>query len=116
MATTMKMEAVLAMNLTGLKKKGKTTVNHSGGNCIKIGLPGKLIRQEYVQENRTSKRHFLLLRISFPGRPIFTQFIPGSHQKMGKKESLTMWMAITMLSTTERNISSWLKFEVESCN
>ena len=66
-ATTMKMEAVLAMNLTGLRRKGKTTVNHS-----------------------------------------------GSHQKMGKKESLTMWMAITMLSTTERDISSWLKFEVES--
>ena len=37
-----------------------------GGNCIKIGLPGKSILKAYFQENRT----FLLLRISFPGRPI----------------------------------------------
>ena len=48
-----------------------------GGNCIKIGLPGKLILRDYFQENRTSRRHFLLLRISFPGRPIFIKFIPG---------------------------------------
>ena len=67
MATTMKMEAVLAMNLRGLRTKGKSAVNHS-----------------------------------------------GSHQKTGKKESLTMWMPITRLSTTERNISSWLKLDVES--
>ena len=31
----------------------------------------------YFQENRTSRRPFLLLRIRFPGRPIFTQFFPG---------------------------------------
>ena len=67
MATTMKMDAVLAMNLRGLRTKGKRAVNHS-----------------------------------------------GSHQKTGKKESLTMWMPITRLSTTERNISSWLKLDVES--
>ena len=50
----------------------------SGGNCIKIALPGKLILGYYYmyQENRTSRRPFLLLRISFPGRPIFIQFIP----------------------------------------
>ena len=30
----------------------------------------------YYQENRTSRRPFLLLRISFRGRPIYTQFIP----------------------------------------
>ena len=24
-----------------------------GGNCIKIGLPGKLILRDYFQENRT---------------------------------------------------------------
>ena len=31
----------------------------------------------YFQENGTSRRPFLLLRISFPGRPIFIQFVPG---------------------------------------
>ena len=36
----------------------------------KIGLPGKSILGDYFQENRTSRRHFLLLRISFPGKPI----------------------------------------------
>ena len=29
-----------------------------------------------MQENRTSRRPFLLLRISFPGRPIFIQLPP----------------------------------------
>ena len=47
-----------------------------GGNCIKVGLPGKSILRGYFQENRTSQRSFLLLRISFPGRPIFIQFVP----------------------------------------
>ena len=37
-----------------------------GTNCIKIGLPGKSILADYFQENRTSRRPFLLLRISFP--------------------------------------------------
>ena len=50
---------------------------HPGDNCLKIGLPGKSILGYYFQENRTSRRPFLLLRISFPGRPIFIQFIPG---------------------------------------
>ena len=49
----------------------------AGGNCIKISLPGKSILRGYFQDNRTSWRPFLLLRISFPGRPIFIQFIPG---------------------------------------
>ena len=39
----------------------------------KIGLPGKSILVDYFQENRTFRRSFLLLRISFPGRPIFIQ-------------------------------------------
>ena len=47
-----------------------------GGNCIKIGLPGKSILRYYFQENRTVWRPFLLLRISFPRRPIFIQFVP----------------------------------------
>ena len=38
----------------------------SGGNCIEIGLPGKSILRDYFQENKTSQRPFLLLRISFP--------------------------------------------------
>ena len=49
-----------------------------GGNCIKIGLPGKSILRDYFQENMTSRRPFLLLRISFPGRPIFIQFVPAA--------------------------------------
>ena len=40
-------------------------------NCIKIGLPGKLILRDYLHENMTSQRPFFLLRIRFPGRPIF---------------------------------------------
>ena len=48
-----------------------------GCNCIKIGLPGKSILRDYLQENMISQRPFLLLRISFPGRPIFIQFVPG---------------------------------------
>ena len=35
-------------------------------------------RPLYFQESRTSRRHFLLLRISFPGKPIFMQFVPAS--------------------------------------
>ena len=46
-------------------------------NCIKIGLPGKLIPRDYFQENMTSQRPFLLLTIIFPGRPIFIQLPPG---------------------------------------
>ena len=46
-----------------------------GMNCIKIGLPGKSILR--TQENRTSRRPFFFLRISFPGRPIFIQLPPG---------------------------------------
>ena len=43
----------------------------------KIGLPGKSILGDYFQQNRTSRRPFLLLGISFPGRPIFIQLPPG---------------------------------------
>ena len=48
----------------------------------KIGLPGKLILKDCFQENMTCRIPFLLLRISFPGRTIFIQFIPvflGKH-------------------------------------
>ena len=51
----------------------------AGTNCIKIVLPGKSIRGDYFQENVTSRRPFLLLRISFPGRLIFIQFVPGGN-------------------------------------
>ena len=50
---------------------------YPGMNCIKIDLPGKLILRDYLQENRTSQRPFLLLRIDFPGRPIVIQLPPG---------------------------------------
>ena len=48
-----------------------------GTNCIKIGLPGKLILGDYFQENMTSWRPFLLVKISFPRRPIFIPLTPG---------------------------------------
>ena len=46
----------------------------AGMNCIKIVLPGKSILGDYFQEDMTSRRPFLSLRISFPGRPIFIQW------------------------------------------
>ena len=56
---------------------GRVGHEDPGGNCIKIGVPGKSILGDYFRENRTSRRPFLLPRISFPGRPsIFVQFIP----------------------------------------
>ena len=55
----------------------------SGGNCIKIALPGKWILRDHFQENMTSRRPFLLLRISFPGRLIFIQFVPGGCPRPG---------------------------------
>ena len=51
--------------------------SESGMNCIKIGLPGKSTPRDYFQESWTSRRPFLFLRISFPGRPIFIQLPPG---------------------------------------
>ena len=48
-----------------------------GANCTKLDLLGKSILGDYFKESRTSKRPFLLLRINFPGRPIFIQFVPG---------------------------------------
>ena len=42
----------------------------SRDQLYKIGLPGKSIIRDYFRENRTSRRPFLLLRISCPGRPI----------------------------------------------
>ena len=47
----------------------------------KIGLPGKYILGDYFQENRTSREPFLLLRISFPGRPIFIQLPPAQQAR-----------------------------------
>ena len=52
------------------------------GQLYKIGLPGKLILRYYFQENRSSRRPFLLLRISFPGRPIFIQLVPGVEERV----------------------------------
>ena len=36
-----------------------SSLSASGGNCIKIGLPGKSILRDYFHENRTSRRPFL---------------------------------------------------------
>ena len=54
----------------------------SGGNCIKMGLPGRSILGDYFLENRTSRGPLLLLKITFPGRPIFIQFVPGKRTTM----------------------------------
>ena len=51
--------------------------NHFRDQLYKKGLPGKSILGDYFQENMTSRRPFLLMRISFPGRPIFIQLVPG---------------------------------------
>ena len=52
-----------------------------GKNCIKIGLPGKLILRYYSQENRTSRRPFLLLRIGFPGRLFLYNCLQGCRRR-----------------------------------
>ena len=52
-----------------------------GTNCIKLGISGKSILRDYFQENRTSRRPFFLLRISFPGRFIFIQLPPGHEEE-----------------------------------
>ena len=68
-------------NQEELKVKTTTT---PGMNCIKIGLPGKSILRDYFQENRISRRK-LLLRINFPGRPIFIQLPPEVTQSKNPK-------------------------------
>ena len=64
---------LLLLMLLQLEAGCRLSLARPGGNCIKRGLPGKSILGDYFQENRTSRRPFLLLRISFPGRPIFIQ-------------------------------------------
>ena len=39
--------------------------------------PGKMILRDYFQENMTSRRTFLLLRMSFSRRPILIQLPPA---------------------------------------
>ena len=59
--------------------------NHFRDQLYKIGLPGKSILGDYFQENMTSRRPFLLLRISFPGRPIFIQsLLQQQRQRWGR--------------------------------
>ena len=71
--------SVLTISSSFLACLSSPSSSSSWMNCISIGLPGKSILGDYFQENRTSPRPFLLLRISFPGRPIFIQFIPGGN-------------------------------------
>ena len=49
---------------------------------MKLGLPGKSILGDYFQENGTSRRPLLLLRISFPRRPIFITIAPRVLKKL----------------------------------
>ena len=43
-----------------------------------------MILEDYFQENMSSRRPSLLLKISFPGRPIFIQFVPAVALLPGK--------------------------------
>ena len=61
-----------AKNMTPCELPFMNSSTSSGGNCIKIGLPGKWILGDYFQENMTSPRPFLLLRISFPVTYFYT--------------------------------------------
>ena len=82
----------------GSRRRGASAAS-PGGNCIKISLPGKLILGDYFQENGTSRRPFLLLRISFPGRPIFFQLPPGpGPRRKRKRPSSRGWPPILSAS------------------
>ena len=65
-----------AVRVSGGSEGSATARTLSRDQLYKIGLPGKLILRDYFQENMTSRRPFLLLRISFPGEPIFIQLPP----------------------------------------
>ena len=72
----------------------------TGGNCITIGLPGKLILGYYFQENWTSRRPFLLLRISFPGRPgrpVFIQFVPDADSGASMSKWIFRFLSAVMV-------------------
>ena len=71
-----------------LRRRGRRgRGRRAGGNCIKMSLPGKSILGDYFQENGTSKRPFLSLRISFPGRPFYIQFVPAVRRR-GRRRRL----------------------------
>ena len=59
----------------------------------KIGLPGKSILGNYFQENKISRTPFLLLRISFPGRPILIQFVPVGGEDGGVPQHVGLGVA-----------------------
>ena len=50
----------------------------------------KSIIRDYFQENRTSQRPFLLLRIGFPGRPIFIQLPRSRGQCRAQRPQLRL--------------------------
>ena len=80
-------------------------VSRSGSNCIKIGLPVKSILRDYFQENRTSGRPFLLLRISVQGSAIFIQLIPVLPANASTILAWASW-ASWSLSSSKRYILS----------
>ena len=51
----------------------------AGGNCIEIGLPGKLILRDYFQENRSSNRP-TIIEDQFSGKTYFYT----SHPRKGR--------------------------------
>ena len=54
-----------------------------GANCIKIGLPGKIDSRRLFPREKDFQRPFLLVRIRFPGRPIFIQLVPVKLSHLG---------------------------------
>ena len=74
-----------------------------GTNCRKIGLPGKSILGDHFQENQTSRRPFLLLRVSFPRRAIFIQSIPiGNCIEISLPGKLILWDYFQENRTSQR--------------
>ena len=65
----------------------------TGMNCIKIGLPGKLILSKRKGLLEVLFSWKLSLRIDFPGRPIFIQLPPGTSPGRPKRRT---WSSRTL--------------------
>ena len=59
------------------QKAEKGVTDDTREKLYKTCLPGKSVPKHYFQSEMTFRRPCLSLRISFPGRPIFIQFVPG---------------------------------------
>ena len=77
----------------------RTIANISGTNCIKIGLPGKLIlsKRKGLGEVLFSCEYYLI--INFPGRPIFIQLPPVNFRRIASDKSL--WKGTVKIKKVE---------------